>query len=108
MIGARQVIYAEQCFFIEAQVAGDGANKPVAKHATGRLRPVFVFEGFDKTGADAGGLGEFIHRDFAKLALALETFTKISLGHEAEPVPEDASAMRRMQQKKSAASLNGL
>ncbi len=108
MIGAGHVIFAEERFFIETEVARDGANKPVAKDAARELRPVFVFEGFDKTGADASSFGEFVHRDFAKLALALETFTKISLGHEAEPVPEDASVMRRMQQKKSAASLNGL
>src|SRR5713226_3497701 len=89
--GAGQIVFAEECFFIEAQITRDGAHKTVAEDAAGQLGPIFIFEGLHKTGADARGLGEFVHGNFAQLALALQPFTKISPGHEPEPVLENPS-----------------
>src|SRR5207245_10149764 len=86
-----RVILAQERFFIEAQVTRNGAHKAVAKDAAGQLGPIFIFEGLDKTGADARSLGEFLHVNFAQFALALQTFTKISLGHEPEPSLDDPS-----------------
>src|SRR6266700_4860321 len=92
MFGAGRVVFAEERLFIEAQIARDGAHEPVAKNAAGQLRPIFIFQSLDKTSAEARGLGQFIHGNFAQLALALQAFTKISPGHEPEPVLDDPSA----------------
>src|SRR5260370_18425752 len=92
MFGASKVIFAEQPLFIQAQVARDGAHKPMAKDSAGQLRPIFIFQGFDETGADARSLGEFVHGNFAQFALALQAFTKISPGHEPEPVLDNPVA----------------
>src|SRR5258707_12291154 len=64
----------------------------MAKNSAGQLRPVFIFQGFDETRADARGLGEFVHGNFAQLALALQAFSKISPGHEPELVLDNPSA----------------
>src|SRR2546423_14120732 len=86
-----RVILAQECFLIEAQIARNGAHKAVAKDAAGQFGPIFIFEGLDKTGADARSLGEFLHGNFAQFALALQAFTKISLGHEPKPILDDPS-----------------
>src|SRR6267154_2457539 len=88
MFRAGRIVFAKQRFFIESQVACDGSHKPVAKYAARQLRPIFIFQGFDKASADSRGLGEFIHRNFTQFALALQAFAKISSGHESEPVLE--------------------
>src|SRR5437660_12203839 len=92
VLRACRIILAQERFLIETQIASDGAHKSVAKDSPGQLGPIFIFEGLDKTGADARGLGEFLHRNFAQFALALQAFTKISLGHEPEPILDDPSA----------------
>src|SRR5260370_5731409 len=92
VLGGGRVVLAEERLLIEAQIARDGAHETVAKNAAGQLRPIFIFQSLDKTSADARGLGEFIHGNFAQLALALQAFTKISPGHEPEPVLDDPSA----------------
>ncbi len=70
----------------------------MAKNSAGQLRPVFIFQGFDETRADARGLGLFVHGNFAQFALALQPFTKISPGLEPEPVLDNpvATAKRSM------------
>src|SRR5260370_35558743 len=92
MFRAGKIVLAEERFFIEAQIARDGAHKTVTEDAAGQLRPIFIFQSLDKTGTDARGLGQFIHGNCAQLALALQAFTKISPGHEPEPVLDDPSA----------------
>src|SRR5437899_3981771 len=87
--GAGQVVLAEQGFFIEAHITRDGAHKAVAKDAAGELVPIFIFEGPDEAGADAGGLGELVHGDLGLFAFALQTLAKISPGHEPLPVPSE-------------------
>ena len=86
MFGACEIVFAEQGFFIEAQIACDGAHEAVAKDAAGQLRPIFIFQSLHKTRADARSFGQFFHGNFAQLALALQAFSKISPGHEPEPV----------------------
>src|SRR5260370_736652 len=92
MIGAGHVVLAQERFFIEAQVTRDGAHEAAAKNSARQPGPIFIFQGFDKTGADARGLGEFVHGDFAQLTLALQAFTKSSPGHDPEPVLDNPSA----------------
>src|SRR5258708_26126643 len=92
MIGAGHVVLAQERFFIEAQVARDGAHEAASKNSARHPGPIFIFQGFDKTGADARGLGEFVHGNFAQLALALQAFTKSSPRHEPEPVLDNPSA----------------
>jgi len=76
-----KVILSEESLFIETEVTGDGANETAIEDAAGELSPVFVFEGFEEPGSDAGGLRDFFQCDLAELALALETFSEVSLGH---------------------------
>src|SRR5258708_27548225 len=97
MFGARQVVLAEECFLVEAQITSDGAHEAVAEDAAGEPAPIFILEGFNETGADAWGFGEFVHGNFAHLALALQAFTKISLGHEPEPVLDESSGWPALQ-----------
>jgi len=92
MFGAGRVILAEERFFIEAQIARNGAHEAVAEDTAGQLRPIFILQGLDKTSTDARGFGQFLHGNFAQLALALQAFTKISPGHEPEPVLDNPSA----------------
>src|SRR6266404_580155 len=85
----------------------------MAEDSAGQLRPIFIFQGFDKTRADTRGLGQFVHGDFAQLALALQAFTKISPGHEPEPVLDNpvATAKRSMASaapSRSVASATGM
>src|SRR5713101_3779575 len=74
----------------------------MAKDAAGQFGPIFIFQGLDKTGADARGLGKFVHGNFAQFALALQAFTKISPGHEPEPVLDNPVAARngRLQRRR--------
>src|SRR6266404_6585026 len=92
VLRAGRVILAEERFFIEAQIACNGAHEAVAEDAAGQLRPIFIFQSLDKTSTDARGVGQFFHGNFAQFALALQAFTKISPSHEPEPVLDDPSA----------------
>ena len=65
-----KVVFGEEIFFVEAEVAGDGADEAAVENAAGELVPIFVFESFEKAQADASGDNDFIGRDFAKFALA--------------------------------------
>src|SRR5258708_2960759 len=103
MFGAGEIVLAEESFFIEAQVGGDGTHEPVAEDGAGQLGPIFIFQGLDETGADARGLGEFVHGNFAQLALALQAFTKISPGHEPEPVLDNPSATAKLMTRRALA-----
>src|SRR6202030_1033888 len=58
----------------------------------GKFSPIFVFQGFEKTAADACGGGYFGGRHFAHFALALQTFPKSPPGHDVRPVPDDVRA----------------
>ena len=91
MIRAGKIVFAEESFFIEAQITRNGAHEPVAKDPAGQPAPIFILEGFDKTGADTGGPGKFFNRNFAQLALAFQAVTKISPGHEPEPVLDESA-----------------
>ena len=91
MIRAGKIVFAEESFFIEAQIVRNGAHEPVAKDPAGQPAPIFILEGFDKTGADTGGPGKFFNGNFAQLALAFQAVTKISPGHEPEPVLDESA-----------------
>src|SRR6267142_6146065 len=109
LAAARHVVFAEERFFIEAEVTCDGAHKSVAEDAAGKLFPVFIFESQQEAGADPCGFGELFHRNFAHLALALQAFAKISLGHEREPVLDDPSAtVKRLTRRALAKKRRGI
>src|ERR1700674_2979307 len=86
MIGAGKIVFAEESFLVEAQIRRDGTYEPGAKDTAGQPAPIFILECFDKTGANARGLSKFFNGNFAQFALALQAVTKISPGHEPEPV----------------------
>jgi len=64
-------------FFIEAQITGDGAHKPWPKTRR-QPGPIFIFEGFDETRANAGSLGGSSMETSRISRFALQAFTKIS------------------------------
>src|SRR5215471_3204596 len=81
LLAISNVVFGEESLFVEAEVTSDGTNEAAVENATGELRPLFVFEGFEEVRSDAGGSRDFFERDLAKLAFTLETFSEISLGH---------------------------
>src|SRR5438045_3729989 len=84
---ARQIVFGEQIFFAQTQVARDGAHETAAKNAAGKLFPVLVFECFEEFRSDARGGTKFIDGHFPQLAFALQALPKRTLGHFVEPVP---------------------
>ena len=40
-----EIIFGEEAFLVEAEVAGDGADKTAVENAAGKFAPIFVFEG---------------------------------------------------------------
>src|SRR5260370_42659147 len=73
----------------------------MAEDAAWKLRPVFILQSLDEASTDARGLGQFLHGNFAQLALALQAFTKISPGHEPEPVLDNPSATAKRLTRRS-------
>src|SRR5262249_8494789 len=84
-IAARGVVVGQKGFFIKPKVTSDRANKSATKNPAGQLGPIFILQRFQEALADAGRLHEFVDRNFAKLALALETFAKRAFGHQSLP-----------------------
>src|SRR6267378_516871 len=109
LAAAGHVVFAEEGFLIEAEITCNGAHKPSAEHAAGEFFPFFIFQGQQEASADPRGLGELFHRNFAHLALALQEFTKISPGHEPEPVLDDPSAtVKRLTRRALAMKQRGI
>ncbi len=54
-----EIIFGEKAFLVEAEVAGDGADKTAIEYAAGKLAPIFVFEGFEETSTDSRGGSNF-------------------------------------------------
>jgi hypothetical protein len=97
LFAVREIIFGEEVFLVEAKVAGDSAHKTAIENASGKLAPIFVFEGFQKTSTDSCGGRDFAGRNLAQFALALQTFPKISPGHDLRPVPDHVSAATNRQ-----------
>jgi hypothetical protein len=76
-----QVVFGEEGFFVEAQVAGDGTDKAAIENAAREFVPIFVLESLEETGTYARGGSDFFRCDFAKLALSLETLSENAPGH---------------------------
>lgn len=73
-------IIGDGFFFIEADLAGVGADESFIEDAAGELIEVFVFEGAQHAGADFGGVGDGIEREAALLALLAKFFSERSQG----------------------------
>ncbi len=71
LIAVCEIVFGEQLFFVEPQIAGDGAHEAAIRDAARELVPIFIFQSFQKSQADACGHNDFIGRDFAQLALVL-------------------------------------
>ena len=54
---------------------------PAVEDAAREFLPIFIFEGFEETGSDAGGGSDFFQRNLAQFAFPLETFSEVSPGH---------------------------
>jgi len=104
-LATRQVIFGEQAFFAEAQVASDGANEAAAEDAAWQFRPIFIFQGVEKTRADAGRLRDFIERDLAQFPFALEAFAKRTFRHAVKTVLAQ-SAPHRPKRRDGSAGCN--
>ena len=66
----RHIVLAQKCFLIQAEIVGDGTDKSAVEDTAGKLVPVFVFEGLQKTRSDARCLGDFLQRNLAQFPLA--------------------------------------
>jgi len=67
-------------FFIEADLAGVGADESLVENAAGELVKVFVLEGTQHAGADFCGLGDGLEIEPALFALFAKFFSKRSHG----------------------------
>ena len=63
-------------FFVEADLAGVGADKSFIEDAAGELVEVFVFEGAQHAGADFRGVGDGVELKPALLALFAKFFSE--------------------------------
>ncbi len=85
LVAAREIIFRQKFFLVEAQETSDGAYKAAIEDAARELVPILILQSFQETQANTGGYNYFVGRNFAQLALVFQTFPKISLGHEIEP-----------------------
>jgi hypothetical protein len=63
-------------FFIEADLAGVGADKSFVENAAGKLVKMFVFDGAQHPRTDFRGGGDGVERDATLLALFAQFFSK--------------------------------
>jgi hypothetical protein len=77
LLGARGCeIAGDRFFFVEADLAGVGADEAFIENSAGELVEVFVFEGAQHAGADFRGVGDGIEFDAAQLALLAKFFSE--------------------------------
>ncbi len=77
----REIVLGEESFFVETEITGNGADEAAIEDTAGKLVPVFIFERFEKAGANARRQGNFVQRYFAQLPFAFEAFSEDSPGH---------------------------
>jgi hypothetical protein len=63
-------------FFVEANLAGVGADKAFVENAAGKLVKMFVFDGTQHARTDFRGGGDGVERDTTLLALFAQFFSK--------------------------------
>src|SRR6266404_6783649 len=85
LVTAREIIFRQKLFLVEAQETSDGAYEAAIEDAARQLVPILILQSFQETQADTSGYNYLVGRNFAQLALVFQTFPKISLGHEIEP-----------------------
>ena len=73
--GGFQVV-GDSLVFINAEGAGVGADKSLVENAAGELAEFFLLQGLEHAGADLGGGGNLLERDFALFAFELEFFAE--------------------------------
>ena len=69
-------VVGDGLFFIEAQVAGIGADETLIEDAAGEAVELLVFEGLQQAGADFGGRRHGVKRHALTLALAFQPRTE--------------------------------
>jgi hypothetical protein len=79
-----QVVFGEEGFFVEAEIASDGADKATVEDAARELIPIFVFEGVEEARANASGGSNFFKRDLTQFPLTFETFSEGAPSHAVE------------------------
>jgi hypothetical protein len=67
-------------FFVEADLAGVGADETLIEDAAGKLVKVFFFDGAEHAGADFGGVGDSVEGDATLLALFAKFFSERTHG----------------------------
>src|SRR5712671_6742445 len=101
LVAAREIIFRQKLFLVEAQETSDGAYKAAIEDAARELVPILILQSFQETQTNTGSYNYLVGRNFAPLALVFQTFPKISLGHEIEP------CRRRRTLAESVAPLDG-
>src|SRR5215472_12493791 len=65
-----KIVLGQKGLLVEAEIAGNGANKAPIENPAGQLVPVFIFKGFQEAWPDARRQGYFFRRHFAQFAFA--------------------------------------
>src|SRR5580693_1782074 len=73
-------VIGDGLLFVEADLAGVGADKTFVEDAAGKLIEVFLFDGTEHAGTDFGGVGDGVERDAALLALFAKFFSERTHG----------------------------
>jgi hypothetical protein len=66
--------------FVEADLAGVGADETLVEYASRKLVKVFLFQGTQHARADFGGVGDGVERKSALFALFAKFFSERSQG----------------------------
>lgn len=82
-----EIVFAEERFFIEAEIAGDGADKAAIEDTAGEFAPIFVFESFEEARTNTRGGSDLCKSHLAQLALAFQPLSESSPGHSWKPNP---------------------
>jgi hypothetical protein len=82
--------------FVEFEVTGVGADKPLIKDTAGELIELVRLEGDKEARGDFGGDGDVVKRDFALFPLPLQSCSK---GFQLGPSPAAFNVSGRIQDK---------
>jgi hypothetical protein len=69
----RRQVLGDGLLFVHAEMAGVGADEAFIEDAAGKLLETLFFQSAQEVGANFGGQGDFIQRDFSLLAFPFQS-----------------------------------
>src|SRR5260370_24261481 len=85
LVAAREIIFRQKFFLVEAQETSDGAHKAAIEDAARELVPILILQSFQETQANTSGYNYLVCRLLLEKKIMVQTFPKSSLGHKIEP-----------------------